>query len=1116
MHFEKTFTYGESRDVRRSFMRNTQLILFRSCGYLALVLALLGSSVGICLAQDILTKGAITGTVIDQSEAVIPGAQVTISGQIDKRTVTTDTEGRFDAPNLLPGNYVIKVDAQGFKSLTINNLLVNVGRTLVIKAKMEVGTLAEAVTVEAGAEAVDLSSTATSASLSNQLFENIPLQRSVTSLFYLAPGSTDGLGGGTANPSVSGGSALDNMYVADGVNITDSAFGGFGVFTRSYGSLGVGITTSYVQEVQVKTSGFEPQFGQSEGGIVNIITKSGTDKYHGEVFGYAQPQSFEAERYQRDTYAINKRGELLHPENYDMGVDLGGPVPGMKKRLFFFGSFNPTINRNIVEGAAGGGLQKLLGQTAERSFSKNYAARIDYNLSSKHQFNLSIFGDPTSTNQAPWAQIDPVLFNLSYDNLTGDSKLNYGTRSMAARYSGTLSPTWTLNASISWGHNHFNETGYGDFNQITDRTQAARGNFIAVGRGFVEPTVDNTYRTGWDTQKIVKFMGSHTLGFGYSYQRAYYDGTRSYSGPSFTIPTTNADGTLTMSSIAVGRTTNAEWSLRLAPSTCTLCPFMNVPGTGLVPVYLRQDRGEFGVPAFNTRSNYHAAYAQDTWQINKYVSILAGYRWEQEQMIGTPIPSGPRAHYTFTDNWSPRVGLTIDPIGHGTTKVFYNFGRFTEYFPLDVGERSLSREEDFTGARVAPDYTIVNGQKIVTINQYGTVNPVMDAAHLLNRAAGGIDAGITVSINAFNPILPGTKLGYAQEHSFGVEQQLPKGFVLSVRYIDRRLERIIEDAAVVPPEGADFFGQTYFLGNISAKLDAAVNPIEYKYAANTAGPGGTNNPLVGMPAQCDPTLATAVYGRAPNAPPLGNACFATLGANGKPAGDPGADGVPDGFVNPVHIYRAVEIELNKRFSNNWQMLANWRIASLRGNYEGHLRNDNGQTDPGISSLFDFTQGLYNLLGDQFAVGPLNSDRRHVVNIFTNYSVSSSLTRDHLRFLNGLNLGTGIHVESGLPMSNLAAHPIYLNAGEIPLGGRGALGRTPTDYRIDLHADYPFKISEHTKLAMIADVFNITNARTLRMINQFSESTFQQPNPDFKQPISWYNPISVRLGMKLSF
>jgi hypothetical protein len=1064
---------------------------------------------GIGLSQDIMTKGSITGTVLDASGAVIPGAQVSVTGEIDRRTTTTNDSGRFEVLNLLPGAYSVKAEASGFKTATVSNVVVNVGKATALKLTMQVGSVSEVIEVKAGAESVDLSSTAVSENLNDQLFLNLPLQRTVTSLFYLAPGVTDGLGGGRANPSVSGGSALDNLYVADGVNITDSAFGGFGVFSRSYGSLGVGITTSYVQEVQVKTGGFEPQYGQSEGGIVNIITKSGTDQYHGEVYGFAQPKAFEATRFQRDDYAVNKVGRILHPETYDAGADVGGPIPGTKKHLFFFGSFNPTINRQVVQGPDGSGFLALLGTTTQRAYSKNYAAKIDANVSSKHQFNLSIFGDPTSTNKMYWQNNSPTIFNLNIDNLTANSILDYGTRNMAARYTGTLSNTWTVNSSFSWGRNHFDESGYDDFNQITDRTQAARGNFVAIGRGFVEPTKNNTYRTSFDTQKIANFMGSHTIALGYGYQRAYYAGTRDRSGPHYVVPANNTDGTYAQNPIAVGQPLNAQWSLRLVPSSsnCTLCPLWNVPGLGMVPVYLRQDRGEFGVPSFDTRSNYHSAYLQDTWRINRHVTFLAGYRWEQEQMIGSPGPSGDRNHYTFTDNWSPRFGVTIDPFGQGKTKISYNFGRFAEYFPLDAAERSLSSELDYTGAAFAPDFAVVNGQRIAVANQFGTVTPVVDAAHLLSKAQGGINAGINVSAqDATNPILPGTKLGFAQEHMLGFEQQLPHDLVLSVRYIDRRLKRIIEDAAVDPPEDGAYlgaFGQTYFIGNISSKTDAAVNPVEFTYPVGGA-----------MPPQCNPDFAATAFDRNNN--PIGNFCFATLGKNGQPGGSPGADGIPDGFVDPVHIYRAVEIEVNKRFSNNWQLLANWRIGSLRGNYEGHLRNDNGQTDPGISSLFDFTAGDFGLLGDQFAVGPLNTDRRHVVNVYSNYVMSSSILPDRWRFLSGLNLGTGFHIESGLPMSNLAAHPVYLNSGEVPLGGRGILGRTPTDLRIDLHADYPFKFSERVKLGLVGDVFNITNTRTLRLINQLSESTFQQPNPDFKQPISWYNPISFRLGLKLSF
>ena len=116
--------------------------------------------------------------------------------------------------------------------------------------------------------------------------------------------------------------------------------------------------------------------------------------------------------------------------------------------------------------------------------------------------------------------------------------------------------------------------------------------------------------------------------------------------------------------------------------------------------------------------------------------------------------------------------MSVDPFGKGKTKAFYNFGRFFESIPLDEGERSLSSELDFIGARFAPQSTLsssglTNGQLVAVINSHGTVNPVVDSAHLLNRATGGSGTGIAIGTqNTFNPILPGTKLGYADEHTY--------------------------------------------------------------------------------------------------------------------------------------------------------------------------------------------------------------------------------------------------------------------------------------------------------------------------------------------------------------
>ena len=194
------------------------------------------------------------------------------------------------------------------------------------------------------------------------------------------------------------------------------------------------------------------------GGIVNIITQSGGNEYHGAIYGFARPSAFEATRRQADDFRTNKIGRLLHEENYDVGADLGGYVPGLRDKVFFFGSFNPTVRREIVQGvsaneadiAAGNGsivnsgLFTQRGEFARRYRTYNYAGKLDWVMNPNHQLTFSIFGDPTETNRSSFAF-------LNIDNNTADSVLEYGTRNWAVRYNGSLSPTWTLNSSFSQG-----------------------------------------------------------------------------------------------------------------------------------------------------------------------------------------------------------------------------------------------------------------------------------------------------------------------------------------------------------------------------------------------------------------------------------------------------------------------------------------------------------------------------------------------------------------------------------------------------------------------------------------------------------------------------------------
>ena len=223
-------------------------------------------------------------------------------------------------------------------------------------------------------------------------------------------------------------------------------------------------------------------------------------------------------------------------------------------------------------------------------------------------------------------------------------------------------------------------------------------------------------------------------------------------------------------------------------------------------------------------------------------------------------------------------------------------------------------QQDFTGARFAPHCSacvspVSAADRCADINQFGTVNPVYDGPHLLNNAVGGIAGGIGVSANdPSNPILSGTKLGYIREHVFGFEASLPKNLTFSARYIDRRQPRIVEDAAVVSVEqfNEGLFGQAYFLGNVSAAFDRVINPIPHTYTPGGAKPAACRDAGGAFPFDI-PAVHDA------NGNVIGAVCF-----DPNPnAGNFGSDGIPDGFPDPVHRYKAVELELNKRFSDNW-------------------------------------------------------------------------------------------------------------------------------------------------------------------------------------------------------
>jgi hypothetical protein len=219
----------------------------------ALIVALACGSAGLAAAQE--TTGTITGRTVDAQGLAVPGATVTVSGPQGQKTATTDRQGRFAFPFVTPGIYAVRTELQGFKTVERRDITVSLGQTVDLPIRMEVGGVTETITVSAAPPLIDQMSTTTGAVISSDLLERIPVGRRISDTMYLAPGVSSGGTVGQANPSVSGGSGLDNQYVIDGVNVTNQGYGALGSYSIVFGSLGNATPFDFIKDVEVKTGG---------------------------------------------------------------------------------------------------------------------------------------------------------------------------------------------------------------------------------------------------------------------------------------------------------------------------------------------------------------------------------------------------------------------------------------------------------------------------------------------------------------------------------------------------------------------------------------------------------------------------------------------------------------------------------------------------------------------------------------------------------------------------------------------------------------------------------------------------------------------------------------------
>ena len=1071
------------------------------------------------------TRGGLGGTVYDSAGAVMPGITVSITGPQGNYAIKTDQSGRYELNGVVPGSYKVVVETPGFKKFVSDHNQVVVDHTGNLDIHLALGAVSDTVQVDAGAVQIDTSNTSLNAPISDELYQSIPVARNVAAIFSLAPGVVSGGGTGTANPSIGGATGLENLYLVDGVTITDQAFGGLGTFNRYFGSLGSGVNLAFIKEVDVKTGAFEPKYGRADGGIVEIVTKSGSAQYHGALAAYLGPGSWYATRTQLYSFNYVNTIQPMYLSNpqYDVAAEMGGPVPGMKGKMFFFGAFDPTLTQDIAKAPPGAPLNAH-GPYAYSATTLSWAGKLTWQPMDKLQIEASTFGDPAHHNQIPGPTWQAGLTALNAESV--GTNYNYGSRDSVGRISTTPSPTWTVLGYYTYNFNHFDQNPLHNNYTIQDRTSTP---YTTTYIGGYEPTKNDDYSINGETEKRFHFLGEHTLGLGYSYDHTNFLDKPTRTGPLFPIPGGNAagedfasSGFLGSHASAIGQMTNATFRLYPAlnadntPSTtCAFCALDNGQ-----QVYLQVIRGTYKGLSVLAKSRYQDAFVNDSYQMNRYLTLNAGLRWEQQWYEGTVM------NYLFNDNWSPRLGFAYDPWGNQKSKVFFNYARYQLVLPLDAAIRQLGNEQDDTTWYFAPK---TDGAGNVVRDSLGAVIPVLDNAHTLNDTVESTDTvhGSTAfgkpsfASSTGEGILPGTKMEYENEFVLGVEREIVPGSVIEVRYSDRRLGRIVEDIGSESPEGSLIDGGYWGgIANVTASTDISVNEDEVTYTPdqwNNANGGkgkitadNYTPPVAGCTYKNDTSIANnAALFKHFDGTPYNGACI----TNYTVAGNGGADGKPDGFAKPIRRYQELVVEFNRNLRNHWQMRGNYRFAKLWGNYEGLFRNDNGQSDPGISSLFDFTAGAIGLLGDQFKPGFLNTDRRNVFNLNLAYTATKD---SRFSWMNKTTMGTNVRAAAGNPLSAYASHPIYLNTGEIPIGGRGTKGNLPPTLQFDGHLDYPLQLKEHYTLKFAFDAFNLFNTQRQTGKNQNLDTAPGSPSVDYGKPTGFQGPFYARGSIRFEF
>ena len=700
---------------------------------------------------DAQTTGDIRGTVRDATEEALPGVTVEISSRAlqGPRTAVTDASGLFRFPLVQPGTYLLAARLEGFAPRELRDIRVALGETTTVPITL---TLAAAATAEVsgGVPLIDTATTRIGTSLPAATLARLPLGRNYSSAMLTVGGAgTDGAGN-----TMLGATGLENSYIVDGLNTT----------SVKDGSQGKQLNLEFVQDVEVRAGGYEAEYGKAMGASVNVVTRSGGNEYHGDVFGYYDSESLMASDKHEDERTALSQPLPVVPKRYDVGLGLGGYL--LKDRLWFFGAYDrvavDTDYRRVesVTYTPTSTIPNYVdGTDAQRT--DLFSAKLTLRPAPSHAFVAAVFGDPIRYEGRNGINGPPSAAFVTIEN---------GGTDGVARWEGIFGTRFLGQAQ--YGYHEERDGWYSDESDKVLFKDVRRGVSQAApgsGPGWLGP--GTLRRNAWSATATA-FLGGHELKAGVGYELQNSSETTFLSGGgAVSRYRTSATGAFRYS---------LHGGLAKVPLNCQVRTDGSRGNFGFIDPTECNGWEVTDVGQMNPRTRNLAFFLQDAWKVLPDLTVNVGLRYEEQRLFD----AGGQLRIRLTDQWSPRVGVVWDPTARGLAKIHASYGRYYQAIPQYIQLATMG------GFQYISAYNL-------TEDRVDLVNTLAPFEYL-----SGSDY-----------VSPGLKGIYQDEIVAGVELEVQKGWSVGLKGIYRSLGRVLEDRCdvydprsglegLVPPEAS--------------------------------------------------------------------------------------------------------------------------------------------------------------------------------------------------------------------------------------------------------------------------------------------------------------------------